>query len=143
MIASILKTPHISMTSQLPSTILPCTIVRTRVLKRYLPKYYRLEEVLRSFSFDATHTHTCIRQKQLLCTKEISFCCHEISLFFFKLFKEPKLAKTLLIFLYWNLRSTLYSSMIHYFERNPHYVDKYQQECQSKIFFFKRQYFII
>ena len=46
------------MTSQLPSTILPCTIVRTRVLKRYLPKYYRLEEVLRSFSFDATHTHT-------------------------------------------------------------------------------------
>ena len=31
-----------SMTSKFPGTILSCTIVRTRALKRYLLNYYRL-----------------------------------------------------------------------------------------------------
>ena len=60
------------MTSQLPSPILPCTIVRTRVLKRYLPKYYRLEEVLRSFSFDATHTHVFVRNSYFAPKRSVS-----------------------------------------------------------------------
>ena len=40
----------------------------------------------------------CIRRKLLFFSKEISFCRHKISFFFFKLSKEPKLAEMLLIF---------------------------------------------
>ena len=61
MIDRILNKPHSSMTSKFPSTIPSCTIVRKAVLKRYMLKYYRLGEVLGSFSFDDTftcaHTH--------------------------------------------------------------------------------------
>ena len=49
------------MTSKFPSTILSCTIVRNEALKRYLHIFYRLGEVLSSFSFDVTFTHTHAR----------------------------------------------------------------------------------
>ena len=59
----------------------------------------------------------CVRQKRLFFSKDISICHHEISFFYFKLFCEPKLAKTLLIFSKQNLRCTLYISLIPYFEK--------------------------